>query len=92
LALLAVVGWVGSFYFSPRSGIRLEVQLILTAVAGTMTLAAVLAAQADRQFLLIVFWADVSLLLLTSHHWVWELAESYPVKPVAAMIQSGTSW
>jgi len=32
----------------------------------------------------------VSLLLLTSRHWVWELAESYPVKPVAAMIQNGT--
>ena len=93
LALLAVVGWVGSFYFSPWSPASdSEVQLILTAVAGTMTLAAVLAAQADRQFLLIVFWGMyVSLLLLvTSHHWVWELAESYPVKPVAAMIQSGT--
>jgi hypothetical protein len=30
------------------------------------------------------------LLLMSSRHWVWELAEAYPVKPVAAMIQSGT--
>lgn len=93
LALLAVVGWGGSFYFSPWSPASdWEVQLILAAVAGTMTLAAVLAARADRQFLLILFWGMyVSLLLLmTSRHWVWELAEAYPVKPVAAMIQSGT--
>lgn len=27
---------------------------------------------------------------MTSHHWIWELAEAYPVKPVAAMVQSGT--
>ena len=27
---------------------------------------------------------------MTSQHWVWELAETYPVKPVAAMLQAGT--
>ncbi len=69
-----------------------ELQLILAAVAGTMTMAAILAARGDRQFILILFWGSyVSLLLLmTSHHWVWELAEAYPVKPVAAIIQRGT--
>jgi hypothetical protein len=30
------------------------------------------------------------LLFMTSRHWIWELAEAYPVKPVAAMIHSGT--
>jgi len=93
LAMLAVVGWVAQIYFSPWSPASdWEVQLIMAAVAGTMTLAAVLAARGDRQFLLILFWGTyVSLLLLmTSHHWVWELAEAYPVKPVAAMIQRGT--
>jgi 4-amino-4-deoxy-L-arabinose transferase-like glycosyltransferase len=93
LTLLAIVSWVGSLYFNPWSPASdSEVQLILTAVAGTMTLAAVLAAQGDRQFLLILFWGMyVSLLLLmTSRHWIWELAEAYPVKPVAAMIHSST--
>lgn len=93
LTLLAVVGWVGSFYFSPWSAAKdLEIQLILIAVALTMTLAACLAAQSDRQFILILIWGMyVSLLLfMTSNHWVWELAEAYPVKPVAALIQSKT--
>ena len=93
LTLLAVVSWFGSLYFSSWSlASDWEVQLILAAVAGTMTLAAVLAARGDRQFLLILFWGMyVSLLLvMSSRHWVWELAEAYPVKPVAAMIQRGT--
>lgn len=93
LALLAVVSWGGSFYYSPWGlAADWEVQIILLAVAITMTFAFLLAAWGDRQFLVILFWGMyVSLLLLvTSHHWVWELAEAYPVKPVAAMIQSLT--
>lgn len=93
LALLAVIGWVGSFYYGPWSpSSDWEVQLMLVAVAETMTLAAVLAVLGNRQFLLILVWGMyISLLLLMiSHHWVWELAEAYPVKPVAAIIQSGT--
>lgn len=93
LALLALLGWIGSLYFSPWSPAKdWEVHVILAAVAGTMTLASVLAARGDQQFLSILFWGTyVSLLLLmTSRHWIWELAEAYPVKPVAAMVQSGT--
>jgi hypothetical protein len=57
-----------------------------------MTLAAILAARGDRQFLIILLWGTyVSLLLLmTSQHWVWELAEAYPVKPVAAIVRRHT--
>jgi 4-amino-4-deoxy-L-arabinose transferase-like glycosyltransferase len=93
LTLLAIGSWVASFYFSPWSPAPdWEVQLIIAAVAGTMTLASVLAARGDRQFLIILFWGMyVSLLLfVNSRHWVWELAEAYPVKPVAALIQSKT--
>ena len=93
LGLLAVLGWAGSVCFSPWNlGKDWEVMLILAAVAGTMTLAAVLAARGDRQSLIILVWGTyVSLLLLmSSHHWVWELAEAYPVKPVAAIVQRGT--
>lgn len=93
LALLALLGWIGSLYFSPWSPAKdWEIHVILAAVAGTMTFASILAARGDRQFLSILFWGTyVSLLLLmTSHHWIWELAEAYPVKPVAAMVQNGT--
>lgn len=90
LALLAVIGWLGSLYFSSANPARDgEVQLILIVVAATMTLAAILTAQGDRQFILILFWGCylALTLLMTSRHWVWELAEAYPVKPVAALIQ-----
>jgi len=93
LLLMAVGAIFGSFYFGFWSPVKdWELQLILAAAAGTMTLATILAAQGDRQFLLILFWGMyISLLLfMTSRHWIWELAEAYPVKPVAAMIQSGT--
>ena len=94
LALLAVGTTVGSFYFGfwSLTPHHYELQIILAAVAGTMTFATVLAALRDRQFILILFWGCyVSLLLLmTSHVWVWELAEQYPVKPVAQMLQHST--
>jgi len=93
LALLALGATAGSFYFSPWSPKPdWELQMILTAAAGTMAFAAALAALGDRQFISILFWGSyVSLLLLmTSHHWVWELEEAYPVKPLAEIIQHGT--
>ncbi len=93
LTLLALVGWGGSLYFSPLSPVKdLQVQIILTCVALTMTIAAILAQDRDRQFIVILFWGCyLSLtLFVTSRHWIWELAEAYPVKPVAALIQSNT--
>jgi len=30
------------------------------------------------------------LVLFASNNWVWELAEDYPVKPIAAMVREGT--
>lgn len=91
LTLMAVGATFGSLYFG-WGGEDRGLQLILAAAAGTMTLAAILVAQGDRQFLLILLWGMyISLLLLmSSRHWVWELAEAYPVKPVAAMIQKST--
>lgn len=93
LTLLALVSWGGSLYFSPLSPSQdLQLQLISTCVALTMTIAAILAQKRDRQFIIILLWGCyLSLgLFVTSRHWVWELAEAYPVKPVAAMIRSNT--
>lgn len=92
LSLLTIACWVASFYFIWSPEKDLELVLILIAVAGTMTFATVLAARGDRQFISILIWGMyVSLLLfMSSTHWVWELAEAYPVKPVAALIESNT--
>lgn len=93
LTILALVATAGSFYFSPWSPAQdWELQFILAAVAGTMILATMLVKSGDRQFIIILIWGMyVSLVLfMSSAHWVWELAEAYPVKPVAAMIQKAT--
>jgi 4-amino-4-deoxy-L-arabinose transferase-like glycosyltransferase len=93
LTLLAMVGWVASLYYSLwNSAPDWELQWILAAVAGTMTLSAWLAVWGERQFLTVLVWGMyISLLFfLTSRHWVWELAEAYPVKPVAVLIQTHT--
>ncbi|MFB2920274.1 MULTISPECIES: ArnT family glycosyltransferase [Aerosakkonema] len=89
LVLLALIGWGGSIYFGGFSAKpEQDIQIMLTSVALTMTLAAVLVARRDLQFIPILFWGTyISLvLLMTSEHWVWELAEYYPVKPVAEII------
>lgn len=94
LVVLALVSWCGSLYFSVWNLAQADaqVQLISTALAATMTLAAILTARGDRQFILILFWGCylALILLVTSRHWVWELAEAYPVKPVAAIVQKYT--
>jgi 4-amino-4-deoxy-L-arabinose transferase-like glycosyltransferase len=88
LAILAVVASAASIYFSGGSPAKTDLQMIFAAVALTMTLAAILAERGDGQFLKILFWGSyISLLLLMkSNYWLWELAQAYPVKPVAAMI------
>ncbi|NET31000.1 MAG: glycosyltransferase family 39 protein [Cyanothece sp. SIO1E1] len=91
--LLAGIGFGGSLYFGKFSpDMDLELCLILGSVGVTMMLAAILVALQDRQFLTILLWGSyISLtLLMTSQHWIWELAEAYPVKPVAAMVKQAT--
>lgn len=89
-ALLAVVGWLGAIYFalvqSPADSL---LSLIAAIVGMTFTAAAILVAQQNPQCLTILAWGTylAIALLMISPHWAWELAEAYPVKPVAEMIQ-----
>ena len=71
---------------------NLQLQLISVAVAMTLTMVTLLLNQRDRQFLLILIWGTYLSLLMfvSSPHWVWELEEDYPVKPVGEMIQKNT--
>jgi 4-amino-4-deoxy-L-arabinose transferase-like glycosyltransferase len=99
LALIAIVAVVGCVYFSGlvRLGGQIaprepDLQLMLMFVALTMTLAAVLLHRKDRQFLLVLIWGTYVTLLVfvASDNWVWELAEDYPVKPIAEIVRQGT--
>ncbi len=94
LTFLALVATGGSIYFTfvPTAKSDLQLQLIFAAVSMTMALAAILAERGDRQFLKVLFWGSyISLLLfMKSNDWVWELAERYPVQPVATIVREGT--
>ncbi len=93
LGILAVGGWCASIYFgffAPLS--ERDLLITLVAAALTFTITAFLIYQRDRLFLSILCWGCYVTLLLfvNSNHWVWELAEAYPVKPVAAIIKNTT--
>ncbi|MCW6051114.1 glycosyltransferase family 39 protein [Lyngbya sp. CCAP 1446/10] len=97
--IIAVVAVVGCVYFSGllRLGGQIvspqrDLQLIMMFLALTMTLAGVLLHRKDRQFLLVLIWGTYVTLLVfvASDNWVWELAEDYPVKPIAEIVRQGT--
>jgi 4-amino-4-deoxy-L-arabinose transferase-like glycosyltransferase len=98
-AIVAVVGVVGCIYFSGLVQIgnyivpaERDLQLMLMFVALTMTMAGVLLHRKDRQFILVLIWGTylTLLVLVASDNWVWELAEDYPVKPIAEIVRTGT--
>ena len=70
----------------------LDLSLILIFISLTLTLSVTtfLIAKGDRQFISLLFWGMyVSLfLLINSEHWIWELNQDYPVKPIAQMIEN----
>ncbi|MGK7871885.1 MAG: ArnT family glycosyltransferase [Xenococcaceae cyanobacterium] len=92
LGLLALAASLGCIYFGFIETTERYLMIILGSTALTMGVAAMLAVERDRQFIPVLFWGMyVSVLLfVSSPHWIWELNEAYPVKPVAAIIRLGT--
>jgi 4-amino-4-deoxy-L-arabinose transferase-like glycosyltransferase len=92
LKLLAVGGIVSSVYFGLIATTERSLGVIFASVALTMTMAAILVARRDLQFILILFWGMyISLLIFTtSPYWMLPWKEGYPVKPIAAILQKGT--
>ncbi|MBD2777279.1 ArnT family glycosyltransferase [Iningainema tapete] len=92
LFTLSIVAGGGSIYFGWGTQPQPDLQIVFATVAATMALAAILAQRADKQFLIILLWGTYLALMLfmISDHWVWELAETYPVKPVATILKRGT--
>ncbi|MBF2076776.1 MAG: glycosyltransferase family 39 protein [Synechococcales cyanobacterium C42_A2020_086] len=88
--LLALVGWAGVLYFSYWSTPpEPSLVLVFAAVGMTFSLVAVLIARQNPQFIPLLGWGTfvALLLLMQSPHWAWEVAEAYPVQPVASLIQ-----
>jgi len=93
LLALGIVGMGGSFYYGLVEEFKFQLVIICAAVALTTLVSGILVLQRDRQFISVLIWGMyVSLLLfVSSDYWLWELNESYPVKPVAMLIQQQVS-
>jgi 4-amino-4-deoxy-L-arabinose transferase-like glycosyltransferase len=94
LTLIAVIGFGASVYFGFFSPIfELDLQLTLAVVTLGMTVNTIFLIKNYRYFIItIIAGLYVGLLFfLNSNNWVWELAEAYPVKPVAELLQQQTS-
>ncbi|MGB3613328.1 MAG: glycosyltransferase family 39 protein [Elainellaceae cyanobacterium] len=89
LGLVAMVSWAGCVYFA-MAGDSLLLALSLGIIGLTMSAALWRLGQRDSLFVPLLIWGMYLSLLpfVASPHWVWELAEDYPVKPVAALIQA----
>ena len=93
VGFLALVSWGASLYYGLFSNPSdRDLQLILAVIGFSLTVATALLWFSSRYFLIaIAAGLYLALLLLfKSHHWVWEIAEAYPVKPVAANIKQHT--
>ena len=90
LLLLAIAAGGGTAYFALKS--QADLILVAAALALTLMTAGILVGRRDGQFVPILLWGTyiTLLLLMMSEHWLWELAETYPAKPVGMMIQQHT--
>lgn len=86
---LALISWAGSLYVTLAVH-DLELQVILAIVGMTLAIVARLVALQNPQFIAVLIWGCylALLALMLSSHWVWEVAEAYPVKPVAQLVQA----
>jgi 4-amino-4-deoxy-L-arabinose transferase-like glycosyltransferase len=94
LGFLAFVSWIGSIYFGFFSPIsEVDIQATLVAIASTMTIATIYLNKNNRYFIstLISGLYLTLLIFFVSNNWIWELAESFPVKPVAQFLEENTS-
>ncbi len=90
--VLAIVAWAGTLYFTVWVQSQPDLQLVFSTLALTLTVTAVLMARQDVQFIVVLIWGMylTLLVLMMSEHWIWELQETFPAKPVGVMIQRST--
>ncbi len=91
-SVFAIVGWAGAIYYTFWQRSQPDLQLVFTTLALTLTVTAILIARRDIQFIVVLIWGMylTLLVLMMSNHWLWELQETFPAKPVGVMIQRAT--
>ncbi|MEH1840212.1 MAG: glycosyltransferase family 39 protein [Nostoc sp.] len=92
LAIIAIAGLGGCVYFiiANKEPVLIVLSIVLTI---SMTIAAWLVKQRDRNFIPVLFSGMylVLAMLMSSQSWIWELNEAFPVKPVAELIRTNVS-
>ncbi|MBD2528769.1 glycosyltransferase family 39 protein [Nostoc flagelliforme FACHB-838] len=92
LAIIAIAGLGGCVYFilAKKEPVLIVLSILL---AISMSIAAWLIKQRDRNFIPVLFSGMylVLALLMSSQSWIWELNEAFPVKPVAELIRANVS-
>ncbi len=88
LVLLSAVaggGWVYFGFFAHQDWLG----TVFLCLAGACVVSVVLVNRGNPQFLPVMVWGTYLALvcLVSSNQWLWELAEAYPVKPVAALVR-----
>lgn len=85
-------GWDDWLNWAGITDLTQTVLPILWLMGITMAIATALIAQHHPQFITILLWGTYLSLLMffSSHHWLWEVEQNYPVEPVAAMLQQHT--
>ncbi len=93
LSLVVSVCWIASAYYGLLGATSTrDLLIVMLVLAIGLTVAAVLLWRHSRYFsLAIVIGFYLALLLLfNSSHWLWEVNEAFPVKPVAQMLRQHT--
>ncbi len=89
-SLLGIICWIGSAYYGLVNVVaETELALILVVLAISLTLTSVVLWLQSRYFIPVIitgFYLTL-LLLFNSSHWLWELNEAFPVKPVAEVLK-----
>jgi len=93
---LGAIAIAAVYLASPYSPLSQEtqphLQIVFIALALTTTATTILLMRRNSQFIPVLWWGVYVCLFLfiASPYWNWELGESYPVKPIAAMVQRHT--
>ena len=86
---LAVICWITCLYLGLSGQIQLDLALIISFIALTFTIAAIILFISSHNFIPVTIGGFYLALLFffNSPHWLWELNEAFPVKPLAVQIQ-----
>ena len=89
LSLLAGITLSGGLYLVLVAGLATDLAIILGVAIATLLWSAVFIWRSNRNFIVVLFGGFylALLLLFNSSHWLWELNEAFPVKPVAELIR-----